>query len=434
MSGGIMSYRLLTAAVAVLAAICVASPAPAAPPIPTLRAKADFRHLHIGTAVRAAPLATDATYPRYVSAQFNSVTPDGALEWNHVEPARGAYDWADADAILGLPVPERFGQPLVSHANLPAWLTGGAFSPAQLRDILRAHIRALVGRYAGRVQAWTVVYEPLAGDGGFWARALGPGYVADALRWAREADPAARLYLAEGGAEAVGPRSDALLALVRGLRAAGVPLDGVGLEGHFVLGEVPPSLQAGLARFGALGVEVRLTEVDVRVPSPATAESLAAQGTDYATVTAACRSTAACTGITTWGFTDKYTPVGGAWTALLLYTADYQPKPAYRGVLDTLIGLPDVEPPVRATLTAGTIGRDSVSLRAGGEDNNFVYASDLYREAGDPDVLVLSQVDNSLLTVAGLAPGTAYTFYVVLRDSAGNRSAPSAPLTVTTLP
>lgn len=399
-----------------LAVVTGAAPAGAAPPVPTIRAKADLRGLQIGTAVRAAPLSADPRYGPTLRAEFNAVTPETGLTWRVVHPQRGVYDWAEADAVFAVAGMHRYGQPLVSGTDLPAWLTDRGHTAAELRAILREHVQTVVRRYAGRVGAWTVVDRPLADS--IWLRRLGPGYVAEALRWAREADPQARLYVADRLS-----RSAALARLLGGLTAIGVPVDGAALTAQLTVGEVPHDLAATLSRFTARGLAVRISELEVRLPGPATAELLAAQAADYAAVTVACRQTAGCVGFTVWGLTDAYAPAGGD---PVLLTATYGRKPAWTAVLNALIGFPDVEPPTGASLRVGSVVGDTATLLAGGSDNNFVYAADLYRDGA----LLVSQVDNASFTVRGLAPGT-HVFTVVLRDPAGNRSTPSAPVTVT---
>lgn len=93
--------------------------------------------------------------------------------------------------------------------------------------------------------------------------------------------------------------------LVRSLKAQGVPIDGIGVQAHLIVGEVPSTLQANLAQFAALGVEVAITELDVRMTLPATTALLAQQQRDYQTVVAACRAVSGCIGITVWDWTDK---------------------------------------------------------------------------------------------------------------------------------
>ena len=103
-----------------------------------------------------------------------------------------------------------------------------------------------------------------------------------------------------------GAKSAALKALVKTLKRARVPIDGVGLQSHFVVGGVPPTLQQNLEEFAALGLEVAITELDVRFQAlPPTAEGVAQQRADYEAVVRACAAVRKCVGVTLWDFTDK---------------------------------------------------------------------------------------------------------------------------------
>lgn len=110
--------------------------------------------------------------------------------------------------------------------------------------------------------------------------------------------------------EGTGAKSTAMVNLVRSLKAQGVPIDGIGVQAHLIVGGVPSTLRANLAQFTALGVEVAITELDVRMTLPATAALLAQQQRDYQTVIAACKAVAGCVGVTLWDYTDKVSNFG----------------------------------------------------------------------------------------------------------------------------
>jgi GH35 family endo-1,4-beta-xylanase len=105
--------------------------------------------------------------------------------------------------------------------------------------------------------------------------------------------------------EGTGAKSTAMVNLVRSLKASAVPIDGIGVQAHLIVGQVPSTLQANLAQFAALGVEVAITELDIRMTLPSTAALLAQQKRDYQTVIAACKAVKACVGVTVWDWTDR---------------------------------------------------------------------------------------------------------------------------------
>jgi endo-1,4-beta-xylanase len=164
-----------------------------------------------------------------------------------------------------------------------------------------------------------------------WYEAMGPGYVAIALKAARAADSEAKLYINDYGVETAGPKMRALHDLVASLKRDGVPIDGIGLQSHFVAGSAPADLPAVMADFAALGVDVAVTELDLRIRLPANAKSLAAQAGDYVSVVRACRSTGRCVGVTTWGIADDRSWIPSFFSgygAALPFDEAYRPKPA----------------------------------------------------------------------------------------------------------
>lgn len=304
---------------------------------------AAHERLHFGTAVDTDVLASDGKYRKVLTREFNSVTAENAMKWESVEPERGELDFSAADGLVRFARRHRqsvYGHTLVWHNQLPAWLTESSFSDAELGAILRRHVKQEAGHFRGRVRAWDVVNEPFNEDGTWrdtlWYRALGPDYVAKALRWAHRADPRARLFLNDYNLEALGPKSDAMYALVADLKRRGVPIDGVGFQGHLSLEyPFPEGLEQNLRRFAALGVDVAFTEVDVRMPLPVTRDKLELQADYYAETMRACRAVRRCRTYTVWGFTDAHSWVPGWFPgegAATLFDESYRPKPAYFAV------------------------------------------------------------------------------------------------------
>ena len=259
--------------------------APAGDAGQSLRVLAERAGVRIGTTVDMAAFDADATYRSHVAREFSTITAENVMKWESTEPERGVHDWAAADRLVDFADRHRLavrGHTLVWHNQNPAWLAEGDFSSQELRQILRQHIFDEVGHFKGRIWHWDVVNEAFDDEGelrdSIWLRKLGPGYLADAFRWAHEADPAARLYLNDYNAEGINPKSDACYHLVRQLRADRVPVHGFGMQGHLgVQYGFPDDVRHNLRRFGSLGLETAFTEVDVRMPMPADATKLQAQ-------------------------------------------------------------------------------------------------------------------------------------------------------------
>ena len=99
-----------------------------------------------------------------------------------------------------------------------------------------------------------------------------------------------------------------MLNLVKQLLADGVPIDGIGFQSHFIVGSVPSSFQTVMEQFTALGLEVAITELDIRMTLPATDALLSQQQKDYQNVVQMCMNVEGCVGITVWDYTDKVRP------------------------------------------------------------------------------------------------------------------------------
>jgi endo-1,4-beta-xylanase len=315
---------------------------------PALRQAATARGLTIGTAVTTSTLTSSTRYGATAGREFSAITPGNEMKWATIEPSRGHPDWRGADATVAFATAHHQvvrGHTLLWQEQLPAWLTSGSFDAADLTTIVHQHIATEVGRYRGRLVSWDVVNEPLNDDGTLrstiFSTTLGPGYIADALTRAHAADPTAKLYLNDFGIEGVNAKSTAMLDLVESLEQRGVPIDGVGMQTHLVLGQVPADFARNIARFTAAGLDVWLTEVDVRMTLPATPALLTRQASDYAQIVGACLAVVRCVGVTVWGFTDLDSWVPAAFPgygAADIFDASIAPKPAYDAMLAALGG------------------------------------------------------------------------------------------------
>jgi endo-1,4-beta-xylanase len=311
-------------------------PAPVVVPrlTPSLRVLGSADGVAIGAAVNSAVLSVDPAYDTQLADQYDMVTPENVLKWAYTEPAPGRFSFASGDALVRFAQAHGMamrGHTLVWFEENPAWLDG--LTGARLARALRRHIRT-------EVSHWDVVNEAVDDRGGLrqdrWLDGLGPGYITDAFRWAHAADPGAVLFYNDYGIEAPGPKADAVYALLATLRAQGVPVGGVGFQLH-----TSPDLFSSaalateMARFAGLGLDVAVTEMDVRLQPPVDSVALAAQADDFATALADCRAQPACHTFVTWGFTDAVSWVPSnypGYTAALPFDAGLAPKPAAYGL------------------------------------------------------------------------------------------------------
>ncbi|KAJ7499977.1 endo-1,4-beta-xylanase A precursor [Mycena latifolia] len=284
------------------------------------------------------PELNDTAYVATLSDNtlFGQITPGNSMKWDATEPSRGTFTFANGDVIAALA--KKNGQLLRGHNcvwynQLASWVTAGNFNATTLTSILQTHCSTVVSHYAG---------QPFNDDGTVrafvFSNALNLSYVTTALVAARAADPNAKLYINDYNIDSAGAKATAMINLVKSLKAAGTPIDGVGIQGHLIVGEVPSkaALIANYQAFTALGIEIAITELDIRMTLPETPALLAQQQTDYQTVISACKAVAGCVGVTIWDYTDKYSWIPGVFSgqgAALPWDDNLIRKPAYDGII-----------------------------------------------------------------------------------------------------
>jgi endo-1,4-beta-xylanase len=322
----------------------------------TLRAAAEADGRYFGASVGQGDLG-NSTATGVAGTQFDMITPENEMKWDTVEPSNGSYNFGPGDAIVNFAVSHGArvrGHNLVWENQLPSWVSSLPLN--QVQGAMEAHITTEVSHYKGKIYAWDVVNEPFNDDGSYrqdvFYNAFGGGeaYIADALRTAHAADPNAKLYINDYNIEGAGAKSDAMYNLAQQLLAQGVPLSGIGFESHFIVGQVPSSLASNMQRFTALGLDVAITELDDRMPVPASSANLQQQATDDARIVQTCLNNAHCPGITQWNISDADSWVPGTFSgqgAATLFDNNYQPKPAYTAVMNTLAagGVPPTTQP-----------------------------------------------------------------------------------------
>lgn len=319
-------------------------------------AAAKFPGLRVGAALNPDTLSgSEAIYANTVRQQFNLPSPENATKWAAIRPAQYTFDWADADVFA------RFaraggqqvrGHTLLWHQSIPAWLTGGGFTTDQIRDSLFHHIDAVAGRYRDDLFCWDVVNEAFNGDGtlrdSFWYNQPGIGYAANGTRYIEEtfrragvAAPDALLFYNDYDAETINDKSDAIYAMAQDFLSRGVPLHGIGFQMHRTTLNYD-SLRNNFKRFNDLGLELHITEMDIRIPvtnGVATTADLEAQAEVYWNIVGVALGQPRFKVLQTWGFTDKYSWIPGffpGFGAALLFDENYQRKPAYWAVWNVM--------------------------------------------------------------------------------------------------
>ncbi|KAH7911462.1 glycoside hydrolase family 10 protein [Hygrophoropsis aurantiaca] len=301
--------------------------------------------LYFGTATDN-PELTNTAYVTILNntAMFGQLTPGNSMKWDAIEPEQNVFDFTGGDQIADLA--EQTGKiirghNLVWYSQLPSWVTDTTWTAETLTSVIQTHVTTEVSHYAGKIYAWDVINEPFNDDGTFrtdvFYDTLNSTYINIALTAARAADPDAKLYINEYNLEYTGAKIDAMVQLVTDLKASGTPIDGIGIESHYILGDVSASeLQTNMEALTALGVEVAITELDVRIDLPATDADLEQQKSDYETVVGVCMAVSGCVGVTIWDYTDYYSWIPATFPgygAACPWDENLVPKPAYDGIV-----------------------------------------------------------------------------------------------------
>ncbi len=325
----------------------------------TLKAAAAPRGIHIGAAACSRCLG-DPGYSQILGAEFSQLEPENDMKFALIHPRPNTdpqpYDFSAADGLVSFAQAHGMlvrGHTLVWHNQIPRWLTNTGYSPSQLAEVLHDHIQTVVAHFGNSVYAWDVVNEAYNDDGtmrhtlwydqpGIGFAGEGTRYIEQALAWARAANPSAKLFYNDYDAEAVNAKSDAIYAMAADFRKRGVPLDGIGFQAHldqaFDNPETLASFRSNLKRFAELGLEIHITELDIRLRD-STPASLDREAQLYAKIVDLCLEFPACKVVQTWGVSDNYSWIpsrypGQGWA--LLWSTEYQKKPAYWAVLERL--------------------------------------------------------------------------------------------------
>lgn len=315
----------------------------------------------IGVAVGPRSLAAEEG--RLILREFNSLTPENAMKMGPIHPEENRYFWRDADSIVnfaqrhGLRVR---GHNLCWHNQTPGWMfidsVGKTVSKEALLQRLKDHITTVVGRYKGKLYAWDVVNEAISDKpdeylrNSEWLRICGEEYIARAFQYAHEADPNALLFYNDYN-ETSAIKREKIYRLVKGLKDAGIPIHGVGLQAHWAVNEpTRGQLDSTLKRFGDLGLKVQITELDISVyPKEHNARERKAEDADttfspqkeqkqlevYKMSFELFRKYRnVLSGVTFWNISDKYSwldnfPVRKRKDYPLLFDRNLQPKKAY---------------------------------------------------------------------------------------------------------
>ncbi|WP_345264126.1 endo-1,4-beta-xylanase [Nibrella viscosa] len=336
--------------------------------IPSLKDtfKKDFG---IGTALNNAQIEErDPQVTAFIVRQFNMATPENIMKSALLHPKWDTFDFTMADKLVEFGKKHNIkinGHTLIWHSQLPMFIRGIKSSDS-IRTFFTEHIKTVAGRYNRKVFSWDVVNEALNEDGTLrktvFLQHLGDDYVTEAFRLAQQAAPQTELYYNDYNNEQPAKRAGCI-ALIKKIQAAGVRIDGVGIQGHWHVGRVPlKDIEESILQYAALGLKVMFTELDIEVlprnfqgaevsqrmtanaqsnPYPdALPDSVQQQlAADYeALFRLFLKHKDKVTRVTFWGVNDAQSwlnnwPIRGRTSYPLLFDRTNQPKPAFYKVV-----------------------------------------------------------------------------------------------------
>lgn len=334
---------------------------PAAGAVQGLREIAAARGILYGAAACSYQL-TDGDFQAALLREAAIAVPEFELYRDLTEPVPGRFELAGADLLTSFATRNgmaMLGHTLVWYAANPPWLEEKVLN-APDDEILTYFITRMMKHYRGAYRAWDVVNEAILPSDGRpdglricpWLKRFGPGYIDTAFHAAKAADPNALLIYSDWGCEGGESWNDVFraktLKLLEGVKARGVPVEALGLQGHLdAFGPKinQPKLQAFLSEVQAMGLKILVTELDADESKGtrdiAVRDKAAADATErFLDVVLDNPATIA---VITWGLTDRYAWKPDWIKALPNYSprklpldADLKPKPMYHAIARAL--------------------------------------------------------------------------------------------------
>lgn len=289
-----------------------------------------------------------------VGREFDLLVGENEMKFDATEPSQGVFNYGGADAVMWVAdrnKQEVRGHTLAWHSQVPSWVSqdgkknNNNFSRRELLDILKNHIFNVVGQYKGRIREWDVCNEVLDDDQSIvrtnpdsyklrpsiWSTYIGEEFIDSAFVWAHQADPEARLFINEYGAEFMGDtKTEAYYNLIKRLKADNRPIDGCGLQCHLTTGQLDTlKLEKNIRRYAELGMDCIITELDIALANPYAADALDTQAKEYGAITRVFLRNDNCPSMLVWGISDNH-----SWrqNSPLLFDAGLKPKAAYYNV------------------------------------------------------------------------------------------------------
>ncbi len=239
----------------------------------TTSLKASYKNdFLIGTALNTDQIEEkDPAVATLITQQFNAITPENVMKTEEIHPEWGRFNFDLPDKIVAYSKKNNMqlnGHTLIWHSQLPAFVHN-IKSVDSFKVFFNNHITTVASRYSGKIFSWDVVNEALNEDGSMrksiFLEKMGEDFVTEAFRLTQKVSPGTELYYNDYNNEQPQKRAGCI-ALIKKIQAAGVRIDGVGIQGHWHLGRVPlKDIEESILAYHALGLKVMITELDIEM-------------------------------------------------------------------------------------------------------------------------------------------------------------------------
>lgn len=211
-----------------------------------------------------------------IAREFNVITAENAMKWEPIHPKENEWRFEGGDRLVEFGQKHNMniqGHVLVWHSQVPREIfkdeNGNQISKEGLTKRMENHIQTLVSRYKGKIHSWDVVNESITPEDGYrkskWLEIMGPEFMEKAFYLAHEVDPKCQLIYNDYGMDDP-KRRDFVVELVKKYLKKGVPIHGIGMQGHYNI-DTPDiaKIEASIEAFASTGLPVHFTELDVDV-------------------------------------------------------------------------------------------------------------------------------------------------------------------------
>lgn len=342
-------------------------------------------HFLLGSIYHGSVLGNNKLNPnqdqehKIISKEFNTITAENCMKPLFLLDQNGNYNFEESDKFVDYAIKNNLtivGHTLVWKNSAPEWFfkdeNGNTISREILILRLKDYIKTVVSRYKGKISYWDVVNEAVDvfksdDDKSYaalkpspWYDIIGEDYIKIAFEAAHDADPNCKLIYNDYNMYQ-SEKTDFIIDMVIKLKSEGVPIHGIGSQGHMFLNH--PSLdkvEYWLRKISEANIPLHITELDVSVlpnawkhrgasvqdrfdlaqeynpyPNHIPSAKLKKQAKRYKSLFKLfLKYSHAIERVTFWGVWDgnswrNYLPMKGRTDYPLLFDRNFKPKPVY---------------------------------------------------------------------------------------------------------